>query len=101
MIVDAANLADIPNALAHLAWFAEQIEPRDDCLAAGWGQERRQHPQRRCLPRSIRPKKSEDLPLANVEVDTTHRLDRRFARFETLFQITCFNHFHRSIHSIR
>ena len=71
-----AALGDVADALADAGRLAAQVRPRDRRLAAGRGEQRREHPQRRRLAGAVRAEEAEDLAGRDREVDAADGLDR-------------------------
>src|SRR5690606_13601505 len=73
VVVEADLVGQVSNAGLDRQRLAQRIEPVDAHAAfAGLG-EAQQQQDRRCLARAVGPEKTEDLALADLEVDVIHR----------------------------
>ena len=61
-VVGSPELADVPDALSHLLRSLADVETGDRRLTAINRQQRREHAQRRGLPRTVRTQEPEDAP---------------------------------------
>jgi len=72
LVVEGGRIRDITDPRLRPFRFGKDVASRHASRAGGWAQEADQHPDRRRLPRAVRPQEAEKLPGPHLQIELLH-----------------------------
>ena len=73
VVVEPVALRHVPDPAPHAFRVVTDVDPGDHRPASRWFEQPAQHPDRRGLPRPVRPEEPEHLTAVDIEVEAFHR----------------------------